>query len=59
MVEKNSGSYPMLPAKSWWVIRQKFQTKLPNEVTGSYLASILGTSEESAQTNVLRFLKPF
>jgi hypothetical protein len=50
-------SYPMLPIAHWWNLRKKFKQSLPGVVTGSYLATVLNMAENSANANVLPFLK--
>lgn len=56
MADKTS-SYPMLPAKSWWALRKKFQSTMPGKITPSYLSTELGISSESAKNNVLPYLR--
>lgn len=58
MVTESKTSFPMLPVSSWWAIRKKFQQTTPKEVTPSYLATVLRTSEASARKNVINYLKP-
>jgi hypothetical protein len=55
MAEKES--YPSIPAKQWWGIRNKFKQSIPPSVTQGYLAAALSMSEESARTNVLPALR--
>jgi hypothetical protein len=50
-------SFPMLPIAHWWNLRKKFKQSLPGVVTGSYLATVLNMAENSANANVLPFLK--
>jgi hypothetical protein len=42
-------SYPMFPQKAWWTLRKIFYQRLPGEVDGDYLASVLGMQLERAQ----------
>ncbi len=56
MVDKGV-SYPMLPARSWWALRKKFQSTMPSKTTPSYLSTELKMSEQSAQNNVLPYLR--
>jgi hypothetical protein len=51
MAEKES--YPSIPAKHWWGLRNKFKQSIPPTVTPGYLAAALGMSEDSARANVL------
>lgn len=57
MSTETKKTYPMLAAKSWWAIRNKFQQSIPPKVTPSYLSPVLGMTEKSAQNNVLPFLR--
>lgn len=50
-------SYPMLPAKSWWALRNKFQATMPSKITPTYLSTELRISQKSAQNNVLPYLR--
>lgn len=50
-------SYPSIPAKAWWTLRQTFRQSPPAQVTASYLATVLGLQENSARANVLPGLK--
>lgn len=50
-------TYPQMPVKHWWTIREKFKSSIPANVTDSYLASILNMEKVSAQTNILPTLK--
>ncbi len=53
--EKNT--YPYLPTKAWWTLRQKFNRSIPAQVTPPYLVAVLGGKETSAKGNVLPALK--
>ena len=50
-------SYPTIPAKSWWALRERFRQSIPASVTPTYLATVLEISERSAKTHVLGGLK--
>jgi hypothetical protein len=50
-------SFPMLPIAHWWSLRIKFKQSLPGVVTGSYIATVLNMAENSANANVLPYLK--
>lgn len=49
-------TYPMLPAKSWWGLKKKFEKTIPAKVDQRYLASVLEIDEGSASRNVLPYL---
>jgi hypothetical protein len=51
--------YPTIPAKQWWLLRNKFRQSIPPTVTCGYLAAALGMTEESAKHNVLPALFSF
>jgi len=55
MVEKET--YPTIPTKQWWGLRNKFKQSIPPNVTQGYLAATLNMSEDSAKANVLPALK--
>lgn len=57
MANQPKESFPMLPPKSWWSLRKRFQQTVPAAVTPSYLSPVLGITEGSAQNNVLPYLK--
>ena len=50
-------SFPMLPGKQWWTLRDKFKQSMPGVVTDSYLAAALNMQARSARGNVLPYLK--
>lgn len=50
-------SYPTIPARSWWALRERFRQAIPTSVTSTYLATVLEISERSAKTHVLGGLK--
>lgn len=50
-------SYPRIPAKAWWTLRQTFRQSPPAQVTASYLATVLGLQENSAKANILPGLR--
>ena len=50
-------TYPSVPAKAWWTLRQTFRQSPPTKVTVSYLATVLGVQENSARANILPGLK--
>ena len=50
-------TYPNIPANSWWALRKQFNRTIPQHITPSYLVSVLGGTERSVKTNVLRGLR--
>lgn len=57
MPEDKRSSFPMLPAKHWWMLRKKFKQSIPGTVTANYLSSALGMEIKSARANVLPYLQ--
>lgn len=57
MSEVEPRGFPMMPIKSWWLLRQKFVSKIPAEVTSTYLASALSISKIAATNNILPTLR--
>ena len=49
--------YPMIPEKSWWAIREQFIKTIPNEVSVSYLKSLLSLTSDQAARNLLSPLR--
>jgi hypothetical protein len=45
-------NYPRIPAKNWWVVRNRFKQSIPPSVSPNYLATLLGITERGAR-NVL------
>ncbi|SRR5258706_253935 len=55
MAEKET--YPTIPTRQWWGLRNKFKQSIPPNVTQGYLAAALGMGEDSAKANVLPALR--
>lgn len=49
-------SYPWIPAKTWYALRNRFKQTMPPRVTADYLASLLGISRKAA-ANIMPHLK--
>jgi len=58
-VNKEMTTFPKIPVKHWWVLRNKFKQSLPNAVTTGFLATALGMQEKSAKANILPGLISF
>jgi hypothetical protein len=52
-----SRTFPSMPAKSWWALRERFRRTLPAKVDATYIASVLGMTERSAESNILPALR--
>lgn len=50
-------TYPVLPSKQWWTLRNRFKQTMPNSVAPSYLVRVLAVSEKSAKSTVIPNLK--
>ncbi|HAO78288.1 MAG TPA: hypothetical protein DCQ92_04785 [Verrucomicrobia subdivision 3 bacterium] len=57
MSEENKKSFPKMPAKNWWAVREKFVKTIPSEVTENYISSVLNMTPDSARSNVITPLK--
>jgi len=53
MAEKEKSSFPMLPVKHWWALRERFKGSIPGVVSPTYIATVLNMKEESARANVI------
>jgi hypothetical protein len=49
-------SYPIIPAKTWWALRNRFKQRMSPKITANYLQSLLGVSEKAAKS-ILPHLK--
>lgn len=57
MAVNDKKSFPMIAARAWWNLRDKFKRTIPTLVSASYVASALNMSETSANVNVIPALK--
>jgi len=57
MVENKKKTFPTIPAKQWWALREKFKRSIPAAVDPTYLASALEMTELAAKTNVAPALR--
>ena len=53
MADNEKTTYPNIPVKHWWALRNRFKQSIPSAVTPGYLAAALGMQEGSAKTNIL------
>jgi hypothetical protein len=53
MAKVQKDSYPILPSKIWWQLRNKFKTSIPTIITPLYVATALGMKEKSAKGNIM------
>jgi hypothetical protein len=59
MAEEERTTYPSIPVKKWWLLRNKFKQSIPNAVTPGYLAATLEINQASAKANVIPALVAF
>lgn len=50
-------SFPYIPKKHWWKLREKFSQSPSTPLTSSYIASNLGIKEENAKANIIPPMK--
>lgn len=46
-------TYPRLPAKNWWALRERFRQTVPRLVDADYLQSVLGLSSTASAGNLI------
>lgn len=46
-------SFPNLPTRHWWTLRQNFVQTIPKKVDAKHLAAKLNMKEKSAQANIV------
>lgn len=51
--DTNRKSYPKIPAKNWWTLRDRFINSMPNKVDADYLQSVLGLSTPASAANLV------
>ena len=51
--ETKRRSYPRLPAKNWWALRERFRQSVPRQVDADYLQSVLGLSSTASAGNLI------
>lgn len=56
--DKTKG-FPKISPQNWFALRDKFNQKVPGEVTASYVATALGMEQNSARSNVVAPLRSF
>ena len=49
-------SYPIIPTKTWWALRNRFKQRMSPKITANDLQSLLGVSEKAAKS-ILPHLK--
>ena len=46
-------SYPKLPTKNWWTLRDRFKKSIPQKVDADYLQSVLNLSTPASAANLI------
>ena len=46
-------TFPRLPAKNWWTLRDRFMQTMPNRVDADYLQSVLGLTTTASAGNLI------
>ena len=46
-------TFPRLPAKNWWTLRERFQQTMPNKVDADYLQSVLDLTSAASAGNLI------
>ncbi len=46
-------SHPKLPAKNWWMLRERFKRSVPQTVDADYLQSVLNLSTPGSAANLI------
>lgn len=46
-------TYPRLPAKNWWTLRDRFKQTMPGRVDADYLQSVMGLSSTASAGNLM------
>lgn len=46
-------TYPRLPAKNWWTLRERFKQSVPGKVDVDYLQSVLGLTSTASAGNLI------
>lgn len=50
-------SFPIMPVRQWWALRDRFKKTVPTSIDAAYLSSALNMSETSARNNVMPGLR--
>ena len=54
---RSDSSFPKMPERNWWKVRDLFKRKVPTAATPNYLASALSMEEDSARANIFAPLR--
>ena len=46
-------TFPRLPAKNWWTLRDRFKQTMPGKVDADYLQSVLGLTSAASAGNLI------
>jgi hypothetical protein len=59
VADESKKSFPVIPVKHWWALRDRFRKSIPSKVDAQYVASVLNMTPVSAQNNILPSLRAF
>ncbi len=57
MAQDSTSTFPVIPIKHWWNLRNQFKKSIPGTITTNYISSVLGMAEKSAASNVIPSLR--
>jgi hypothetical protein len=57
MTDEQKETYPVIPVKHWWRLRERFKQSLPTSANAGFLATTLGMKEQSAKANIIPSLE--
>ena len=57
MSENDAKTFPVVPVKRWWTLRELFKRTIPGTVTPNYLSTVLKMKPTSARANIMPSLK--
>ena len=50
---RDKRTYPRLPAKNWWTLRERFKQTMPGRVDADYLQSVLALTSAASAGNLI------
>jgi len=57
MARDSRTSFPTIPPKHWWELRERFKRSIPSVVDPKFLSSALNMTQQSAQANIFPGLR--
>jgi hypothetical protein len=59
MANEQDEPFPVIPVSNWWALRRKFIEGIPKVVSPSYVANVIGVSENAAKAYIIPSLIRF